>query len=78
VNFGVGANEESGVGGCVFGRGKPLVLILPVAVFVQSSPEPSCGRGWSTVMGDLGNRYSTLDQTTRRMCRDSAPAERND
>src|SRR4030095_13037320 len=39
-----------------------VALALPVTVFVQSSPEPSSGRGWSTVMGDLGNRYSTLDQ----------------
>src|SRR5262245_42080498 len=39
-----------------------VALGLPVTVLVQSSPEPSSGRGWSTVMGDLGNRYSTLDQ----------------
>lgn len=37
-------------------------LVVPVTVLVQSRPEPSGGRGWSTVMGDLGNRYSTLDQ----------------
>src|SRR4029434_8094989 len=39
-----------------------VALALPVTVSVQSGPEPSGGRGWSTVMGDLGNRYSTLDQ----------------
>ena len=38
------------------------VAALPVTVLVQSSPEPSRGGGWSTVMGDLGNRYSTLEQ----------------
>src|SRR5262245_38195027 len=38
------------------------VLALPVTVLVQSGPEPAAGRGWSTVMGDLGNRHSTLDQ----------------
>lgn len=28
----------------------------------QPGPPPAAGRGWSTVMGDLANRYSTLDQ----------------
>ena len=28
----------------------------------QSSPRPSPGSEWSTVMGDLANRYSPLDQ----------------
>jgi alcohol dehydrogenase (cytochrome c) len=35
---------------------------VPVDVFVQSGHQTSAGRGWSTVMGDLGNRHSTLDQ----------------
>ena len=39
-----------------------VALAVPVTVLVQSSPEPSRGGGWSTVMGDLGNRYSTLEQ----------------
>ncbi len=29
---------------------------------VQSAPRPAQGREWSTVMGDLSNRYSPLDQ----------------
>ena len=39
-----------------------VALAVPVTVLVQSSPEQSRGGGWSTVMGDLGNRYSTLEQ----------------
>src|SRR4030095_8210553 len=39
-----------------------VALALPVTVSVQSGPKPAGGRGWSTVMGDLGNRYFTLDQ----------------
>ena len=41
-------------------------VVLPVVSTVQSgaaqSGAPARGRGWSTVMGDLANRYSTLDQ----------------
>ena len=39
-------------------------LALPVTVSVQSTRSQSAGRGWSTVMGDLANRYSTLDRIT--------------
>src|SRR5262245_30035898 len=39
-----------------------VALVVPVTVLVQSTSEPSRGQGWSTVMGDLGNRYSTLEQ----------------
>jgi alcohol dehydrogenase (cytochrome c) len=55
-----------------FGRRQrwiPIAIIaaaiaVPVTVSVQSSRQPSAGREWSTVMGDLGNRYSPLDRIT--------------
>jgi glucose dehydrogenase/plastocyanin len=42
------------------------LLTWPAPVSVQSRPQPSPGRGWSTVMGDLANRYSTLDQVNTK------------
>jgi glucose dehydrogenase/plastocyanin len=40
------------------------MIAVPVTVFVQSDQRQPAGRGWTTVMGDLANRYSTLDQIT--------------
>jgi alcohol dehydrogenase (cytochrome c) len=37
-------------------------LVVPVTVSVQSGRPSTAGREWSTVMGDLANRYSPLTQ----------------
>ena len=64
----VAANEQLGDGVRADARGvdshgrRRRGFTIPVTVSVQSGPAPSSGREWSTVMGDLGNRYSTLNQ----------------
>ncbi len=68
-------------------------VAIPVTVFVQSgaapaaagqsgavpsAPRPTPGREWSTVMGDLSNRYSPLDQINTQTVSTLGAAWRSD